>query len=196
MIVCMAAMILAAIAAATFHAPYDYGRDPRAAAIRAFADDDPRYLAVRGEPVNVTGEPVDRALDVRDLPPASAEQRVIQRDYIDRYNAVMRTIVSQARGRSTLRRRPLPRALFAVELLLAIVPFTLMLYVRYRLGAYRLGSQSWTTDFWSPVRYLTTSSYSAAGAPLLGVLWALHVVTVPWILFVVLVLFRGWGPLQ
>ena len=56
--------------------------------------------------------------------------------------------------------------------------------------------RSWTADFWHPIRYLMSSSYTAEGAPLVRVLWGVLMATVPWILFVLFVLFRGWGPLE
>jgi hypothetical protein len=190
-------MAALAIGAAAFRAPANYQQDPNDAAIRAFASGDTRFLALRGEPVLLADSPLDRARDVRELPLSSPDDRAAQRDFIGRYNATMaRIVLVSAHGQPIVRSRPLPRALFAVELLLVVAPFMILLYLRYRLGAHRIGERSWTADFWHPIRYLMSSSYTAEGAPLVRVLWGVLMAIVPWILFVLLVLFRGWGPLE
>src|SRR5262249_24477948 len=146
--------------------------DPNDAVIRAFAAGDTRFLSVRGDPAPLVDGPLDRARDVRDLPIASPDDRAAQRDFIGRYNATMARIVPpSAHAHPVVRSRPLPRALFAVELLLVGAPFMILLYLRYRLGAYRIGRRSWTADFWHPTRYLTSSSYTVEGAPLVRALW-------------------------
>jgi hypothetical protein len=196
-VLCLLAMAALAIGAAAVRAPANYHRDPNDAAIRAFASGDTRFLAVRGEPVPPGDGPLDRARDIRDLPIASPDDDATQREFIGRYNDTMAKILrASAHGQPIVRSRPFPRALFAVELLFVVAPFMLLLYVRYRLGAYRIGERSWTADFWHPIRYLMPSSYTVQGTPLVRVLRGLLIATVPWILFVLFVLFRGWGPLE
>ena len=175
-------MAALAIGAAVVRAPANYHRDPNDAAIRAFASGDTRFLAVHGESAPPFDGPLDRARDIRDLPIAPPDDRSAQRDFIGGYNSTMAKIVrASAHGQPIVRLRPLPRALFAVELLLVGAPFMILFYLRYRLGAYRIGERSWTADFWHPIRYLRSSSYTIDGAPLVRALWGVLIATAPWI---------------
>src|SRR5262249_18198300 len=144
---------------------------------------DARYLAVRSEIPPRDGQAI------RYLEAAAQDRRAEQDEYIQRYNATLSTII-RVRGGFLFMVPPMPRSVFTLELLLAVLPFMLIYYVRYRLGAYRIGVKSWTVDFWSPTAYLEPSRYMAEGMPLVHLLWGLMVATVPWILFVLFALSR------
>src|SRR5262245_60922085 len=104
-----------AVAGAGYRSAIDYAGDPRAAAIRAFANGDSRYLAIEGLSFSMEGEPIDPLRDLRRVRAASEAQQA----YVARYNETMRAIVSaKTHGRSIRRPRPLPRRLFALELVL------------------------------------------------------------------------------
>jgi len=182
-----------AVAVAGYRPAIDYAGDPRAAAIRAFANGDSRYLAIEGLSFSIEDEPIDPFRDLRRVRVASDAQR----EYVARYNETMWAIVrAQARGRAIQRPRPLPRSLFALELVLVIAPFVLIQYLRYRLGAYRRDGRAWTTDFWSPTRYLMRGTYTDEGQALLRGLWTVIALTVPWVLLIVLGVFGAAGPLE
>jgi len=142
-------------------------------------------------------ELTDPARDLRRMPRASDVKAPTQLTYIARYNETMRTI---ARGRAhrlpPQRPRPMPRPLFALEVVLVAAPFILMQYLRYRLGAYRRDGRAWTVDFWNPTRYLMRGTYTDDGQALLRALWAVMALTVPWVLLIVLGVFGTTGPLE
>src|SRR5215831_19052672 len=132
------AIVGVAVTMAANRPAIDYGADPRAGAIRAFANGDSRYLAIAGEAFTMGDEPIDPARDVRRLRRVSGANVAGQLTYVARYNEMMHTIVrGRAHGLPPQRPRPMPRPLFALGIVLVAAPFILMQYLRYRLGAYR-----------------------------------------------------------
>jgi hypothetical protein len=191
------AIVVVAVAMAVYRPAIDYGADPRAGALRAFANGDSRYLAIDGEAFTMGEEPIDPARDLRRVRRASDASVAAQLTYISRYNETMRTIVrGRAHGLPPQRPRPMPRPLFVVGVMLLAAPFILMQYLRYRLGAYRRDGRAWTMDFWDPTRYLMRGTYTAEGQALLRGLWAVMALTVPWVLLIVLGVFGTAGPLE
>ncbi len=65
------AIVVVAVAMAAYRPAIDYGTDPRAGALRAFANGDSRYLAIDGEAFTIGGEPIDPARDLRHVRRAS-----------------------------------------------------------------------------------------------------------------------------
>ena len=57
------AIVVVAAAMAFYRPAIDYAADPRAGAIRAFANGDSRYLAIDGESFLIGDEPIDPARD-------------------------------------------------------------------------------------------------------------------------------------
>jgi hypothetical protein len=103
---------------------------------------------------------------------------------------------ARATGLASQRPRPMPRRLFALELVLVVAPFILIQYIRYRLGSYRRDGRAWTTDFWSQTRYLMRRTYTDEGQRLLRLLWAVMALTIPWVVLVSLGIFGAAGPLE
>jgi hypothetical protein len=191
------AIVVVAAAMAVYRPTIDDAADPRAGAIRAFANGDSRYLATDDEPFTMGDEPIDPARDLRRVRRASDASVAAQLTYISRYNETMRTIVrARAHGLPPQRPRPMPRPLFALGVVLVAAPFILIQYLRYRLGAYRRDGRAWTVDFWNPTRYLMRGTYTAEGQALLRSLWAVMALTVPWVLLIVLGVFGTAGPLE
>jgi len=190
-------IVVVAVPMAAYRPAIDYGADPRAKAIRAFANGDSRYLAIDGESFSMGCEPIDPARDLRRVRRASEASLAAQLTYLAQYNETMRTIArGRAHGLPPQRPLPMPRPLFALGVVLVAAPFVLMQYLRYRLGAYRRDGRAWTVDFWNPTRYLMRGTYTAEGQALLRGLWAVMALTVPWILLIVLGVFGAAGPLE
>jgi hypothetical protein len=191
------AIVVVAVAMAAYRPTIDYDADPRAGAIRAFANGDSRYLAIDDESFSLPEESIDPARDLRRVRRASDARVAAQLTYIARYNETMRTIVrGRAHGLPPQRPRPMPRPLFALGVVLVAAPFILIQYLRYRLGAYRRDGRAWTVDFWNPTRYLMRGTYTAEGQALLRGLWAVMALTVPRVLLIVLGVFGTTGPLE
>jgi len=191
------AIVVVAVAMAAYRPTIDYGADPRAGAIRAFANGDSRYLVIAGEAFTMGDEPIDPARDVRRLRRMSGASVAAQLTYIARYNEMRHTIVrGRAHGLPPQRPRPMPRPLFALGIVLVAAPFILMQYLSYRLGAYRRDGRAWTADFWNPTCYLMRGTYIAEGQALLRGLWVVMALTVPWVLLIVLGVFGTTGPLE
>ncbi len=191
------AIVVVAVAMAAYRPAIDYGADPRAGALRAFANGDSRYLAIDGEAFTMGDEPIDPSRDLRRVRRASDASVATQLTYIARYNETMHTIVrGRAHGLPRPRPHPMPRPLFALGVVLVASPFILMQYLRYRLGAYRRDGRAWTADFWNPTRYLMRGTYTTEGQALLRGLWAVMALTVPWVLLIVLGVFGTAGPLK
>ena len=117
------AIVVVAVTMAAYRPAIDYGADPRAGAIRAFANGDSRYLAIAGEAFTMGDEPIDPARDVRRLRRVSGANVAGQLTYVARYNAMMHTIVrGRAHGLPPQRPRPMPRPLFAFGVVLVAAP--------------------------------------------------------------------------
>src|SRR5262249_19178465 len=124
------AIVVVAVAMAAYHPAVDYGGDAPAEALGAFANGDSRSRGIEGEAFTMGDELPDPARDLRRMPRASDVKAPTQLTYIARYNETMRTI---ARGRAhrlpPQRPRPMPRPLFALEVVLVAPPFIFIPYL-------------------------------------------------------------------
>lgn len=206
MLACVAGSLLIIFVLSMYRPSINYvTADPRYDAMRAFAYDDTRYLAVQADPPFVplppgqsllADDPVEVARDIRFVTKLSGPSaEAAQNAYLRSYNATMKVMVYKT-GKAHIRRpTPISRPIFALEVSLAVLPMLLTLYLRYRLGPYRRDGSSWTADFLRvlPV-YLLPRTYTEAARPLLLLLWVDYALIIPWLILIVLSL--GNGPLQ
>lgn len=183
--------------AAAYRRPLDYNGDGSTDAIRAFVFDS-RYLAVNGDKPSVmmspgrelpANEPLEIGRDVRLVPPvpSTESEHGKQIAYLASYNSTMMVLVhGAARGGPVKRPMPVSRPVFALLLTLVVMPLLLSLYLRYRLGPYRLDGKRWTVSFWDVSwRYMRPSTYAEGAGPLLLLLWISVGIFVPWVFLIV-----------
>jgi hypothetical protein len=199
--ICIALILLAGGVASLNWVPaidYSDGK-PALRALESLAHGDSRYLAVQGK-VPITpplppgslfenDEPLEIGRDVRFVRPAeSGPDLERQREYLAAYNfEMMRSVHRKVNG--ALFRRPQPISwLFSLIIVeIALFPLMLILYLRYRLGPYRLDGKPWTVSLTSETyTYLMLKTYRPEASSLVVALWAAMLLLAPWSLFMIL----------
>ena len=189
--------LLVICCAAAYRPAIDYARaDGREDAIKAFPSDS-RYLALEASQPSVIlpanrslppDEPLEIGRDMRLLPAVSGtdHQREQQNTYLASYDSAIATLVhGAAHDRPVTRPTPISRPVFALWLTLTVLPFLVGLYLRYRLGPYRLDGQPWTVSFYDIAwRYMRPSTYAEQARPLLHLLWFSVAIFPPWVFLI------------
>jgi len=177
--------------------PIDYlTADGAMDAMRQAAIYDTRYLAVASNQPSVPlppdrsfppEEPLEIGRDVRLIPPAPPALTDKQQAYLTRYNGTMTELLrAELHGQPVRRPAPLSAAMWVITAMLVMAPFLVSLYLRYRLGRYRLDGRTWTYTLWDLTwEYMRPSTYSEGAWPLLLLLWIDAAFIVPWVFLIV-----------
>jgi hypothetical protein len=199
--ICIALILLAGGTASLNWRPaidYSDGK-PGLRALESLAHGDSRYLAIQGAYPNTPplpqgasferDEPLEISRDIRFVRPAESGSNLDrQREYLATYNFEMMQSVHRKMNGSPIRRPwPIPRLLSLAIAEIALLPLMLILYLRYRLGPYRLDGKSWTVSLTSEsYTYLMFKTYRPEASSLVVALWAAMLLLVPWSLFMIL----------
>jgi len=199
LIACIIGLLaLAALSAVDYSGPIDYVHAaPFRDVLHAFARHDTRYLAVKSAHPTVTlapgtvlppDEPLEIGRDIRLVDPLAGtpSDRARQADYIAKYNAHMLALVHGNSPGPPHRPQPISRPLFALITAVALAPMMLHLYVRYRLGPYRLDGKPWTVSLTSEFyTFMRFGTYTRQAESLVILLWVTLGACVPWVLLIV-----------
>jgi hypothetical protein len=197
LILAILAVALLACIAAGYRNPVNYETArPFLDASKRFVDHDTRYLVLSDAPDQVLldadhqlrpGEVREPARDLRVIPVGDASDVELLRRYVAQYNLRMLDLMRRnADKQPSMRPMPLSRPAFALIEFIALLPVVLNLYLRYRLGPYRLDGKLWTASFGDvSLRYVRPSTYADEALPLLYLLWIDMVLIVPWALYIV-----------
>jgi hypothetical protein len=192
LVACIGALLsVCLLASLDWRGPIDYRGSAKTRAFEANARHDSRYLESRSRPLLRPllppgldfdpSETLQLGRDIRLVPAAGddADAARLQNDYLMQYNGEIWRLRAQAGypRRPTPLSKPMTMTLCA----LAMLPLMVNLYIRYRLGPYRLDGKSWTVSLTRETyTYFMRKTYSSDATGWLYALWLSMILLAPW----------------